>query len=51
MMLLNILLKKLKMIRKTKTYEIKCVYPYDYMDSFNRLSEKNYQIKAIFTAY
>ena len=38
-MLLNILLKKLKKGKKTKTYETKDVYPY-YMDSFNMFSEK-----------
>ena len=26
--------------KKTKTYETKAVHPYDYMDSFNRFSEK-----------
>ena len=39
MVLLNILLKKLKMI-KTKLMKQKDVYPYHYMNSFNRFSEK-----------
>ena len=40
MMLLNILLKKLKMAKKLKLMKQKGVYPYDYMDSFNRFNEK-----------
>ena len=32
--------EEMKNAKKTKTYETKGVYPYDYMDSFDRLSEK-----------
>ena len=37
--------------KKLKRMKHKGVYPYDYIDSFNRFSEKNYQLKMIFTAY
>ena len=40
--------EEIKNDKKTKTYDKKGVYPYDYMDSFNTFSEK---IKTIFTAY
>ena len=39
MMLLNILLKKLKMTKKLKPMKQKGVYPYDYIYSLNRFNE------------
>ena len=43
--------EEIKNDRKLKLMKQKGVYPYDYMDSFNRFSERNYQIQTIFTAY
>ena len=43
--------EEIKNAKKLKLMQQKGVYPYDYMDSFNRLNEKNYQLKMIFTAY
>ena len=43
--------EEIKNDKKLKLMKQKGVYPYDYMDSFSRFSEKNYQIKAIFTVY
>ena len=43
--------EEIKNDKKLKLMKRKGVYPYDYMDSFNRFREKNYQIKTIFTAY
>ena len=40
MMLLNIFLKEINSAKKLKLMKQKGVYPYDYIDSFNRFSEK-----------
>ena len=47
-MLLNILLKKLKNDKKLKLMKKKGVYPYDYINSFSRFSEKKLPNKGDF---
>ena len=43
--------EEIKNDRKLKLMKQKGVYPYDYMDSFNRFSEKKLPNKDDFTAY
>ena len=43
--------EEIKTDKKLKLMKQKGFYPYDYMNSFNRFSERNYQIKTIFTTY
>ena len=42
--------EEIKNDKKLKVMNQKGVYPYDYMDSFNRFREKNLPIKTIFTS-
>ena len=43
--------EEIKNDKKLKLMKQKGVYSYDYMDSFNRFSEKKLPIKVDFTAY